>query len=350
MTLDALASVGHDFNTPRFTVEVGGEAYEETSGLISEVTVDRTIDGADHFSLDIATRFDHERGSFVDFAWEDFPIDESVEIFMGYGATLERVLTGSITEHSTDFPASGAPSIGVSGYGRYHELTKDVVAEQWEDATDEEIAEAIAAANGFEPAVDSTPPTGDEKVENEYDSDAAFLEDKLGPRNEAGTGPFEVFARLDELVFRAPRDTADPQLELRYGESLQSFSPRLTEADTHETVEVRYWDAERKTEIVGSAESADGSGKRVIRRPVESEDQAERIAHAVLAREHIDRLRGNGTTIGLPDIEIGKPIEITGIGERFSGIYYVEEVTHSIGANGYTTDFDVRGAIAGVLP
>ena len=348
MTIETLTEIDHEFNSPRFTVSIDGEEYKETSGLFAQVSVDQTIDGADHFSLEIATRYDFEDHEFVDFDWDDFAIGDSVEIWVGYGATLTQVLDGAITEQSTDFPSGGFPTISVSGYGRYHDLTKDVVEEQWEEKTDAEIAEAIADAYGLDADVDDTP-IERYKVEVEYDNDAAFLEQRLAPRNDVGTGPFEVFARLDELVFRAPRDDRDPDIELTWGESLQSFSPELTDAETPKRVEVHHWDPKRKTEIVGVAESETGSGRRVVRRPVGSEEEAEELANAFLRQAEQERLRGTGTTIGLPDIEIGEPIEISGLGERFSGTYYVEDVTHSLGSGGYTTDFSVREAREGVL-
>ncbi len=347
MTLETLAEVGHDFSVPRFAVEVGRTTFDETSGLFSEVSVDRTIDGADRFSLTIAARFDHEDGRFVGVDWETFAVGESVEIAVGYGATLSRVLTGAVTEQSTEFPAGGAPTITVSGYGRYHELTGDVTAEQWTETTDGEIVEAIAAAHGFEPTVDDTAVEHD-VIEVEHDSDAAFIETKLVERNDDGTGPFEAFARLDELVFRAPRDASDPSVELRYGESLGSFSPELTEARTPERVEVRDWDPRRKRGIVGVAEREDGSGTRVVRRPVDSTAEADRIAEAIMGRAEHDRLTGTGRTAGLPEIEIGEPIELSGIG-RFSGTYYLETVTHTLGSDGYTTSFTVREAVKGVF-
>lgn len=351
MTLETLAEIGDSLNNPRFSIEVDGEMFADTTGLFSDVTVDRTIDGADHFSLTLASRFDHEAGAFVDMDWEDMPIGGSIEIEIGYGGDVERVLIGEITEHATDFPQSGAPGITVSGYGRYHELTRDVHEEQWDPETsDAEIVEELAAAYGFTPVVDQTPPGDEFPVENEYDSDAAFLEEKLAPRNEDGTGPFEVFVRGEELVFQAPRDDAEPQLTLTYGESLGSFAPQLTEAQTHETIEVRHWDQRRKSDIVGTAEREEGTGTRTIRRPVRSDDHAEAIAEAVLKRELHDRLTGSGTTVGMPNLEIGEPIRLRGIGDRFSGIYYVESVTHSINSGGYTTDFEVRGALAGGLP
>ncbi len=341
MTLDTLADVAHDFGVPRFAVEIGGTTFDETSGLFARVSVDRTIDGADRFSLSIAARFDHEEGRFVGIDWETFTVGESVEIAVGYGATLTRVLTGSITEQSAEFPAGGAPTITIGGYGRYHELTGDVVADQWTGMTDGGIVEAIAAAYGFEPAVDDTPV--------DHDSDAGFIETKLAERNDAGTGPFEAFARLDELVFRAPRDDRPPALELRYGESLESFSPELTEARTPERVEVRHWNPRRKERIVGVAEREDGSGTRVITRPVGAAAEAERLAEAIMGRAEHDRLTGTGRTVGLPEIEIGEPIELSGLGRRFSGTYYVESVTHTLGGDGYTTSFTVREALKGVL-
>ena len=348
MTLETLTEIDHEFNSPRFSVTIDGEEYEETSGLFTEVSVDRTIDGADRFSLEIATRYDFEDHDFVDFDWDEFGIGDTVEIGVGYGATLTQVFDGAITEQSTDFPSGGFPAIRVSGYGRYHELTKDVVEEQWEERTDAQIAEAIADAYGLRADVDATP-IERYKVEVEYENDAAFLEQRLAPRNDTGTGPFEVFVRLDELVFRAPRDDRDPDYELTWGESLQSFSPELTDAATPARVEVHHWDPKRKTEIVGVAESDTGSGRRVIRRPVRSADEAEELAMAFLRQAENERLRGTGTTIGLPEIEIGEPIEISGLGERFSGTYYVEKVTHTVGTGGYTTDFSVREAREGVL-
>lgn len=342
MTLETFESIGHDFTTPRFTVEVGDATLDETSGLVTSVTVDRTIDGADHFSLSLAPRFDHEKGAFVDFSWSNFAIEESVTIAVGYGTELETVLDGSITEQGVEFPAGGAPSVTVSGYGRYHELTKGVVEEHWEDRTDAEIAAELADEYGLDADVDDTPITY-ETVENGRDSDAQFLEEKLASRNDDGNGPFEVFARLDELVFRAPRDDRDPELELAYGESLQTFSPSYSEARTPGRIEVRNWSSEKKADIVGIAEADDGgTGKRIVRKPVQSETEAERIAESILHRGENERLQGESETVGLPEIGIGMPIELSGLGERFSGIYYVTDVTHTIDSSGYTTRFTIR--------
>ena len=44
----------------------------------------------------------------------------------------------------------------------------------------------------------------------------------------------------------------------------------------------------------------------------------------------------------LPDIRAGTVLEIDGLGERFSGRYFVVSTTHTIGDSGYTTQFECR--------
>lgn len=52
--------------------------------------------------------------------------------------------------------------------------------------------------------------------------------------------------------------------------------------------------------------------------------------------------KGEDTTIGLPGLRAGSNITIDGLGEPFSGGYFVTGTTHSISDSGYTTRFSVR--------
>jgi phage protein D len=51
--------------------------------------------------------------------------------------------------------------------------------------------------------------------------------------------------------------------------------------------------------------------------------------------------------IGIPDLRPGDNIELQGLGKRFSGAYYVTKVEHSLGNNGYLTQFEVRSLTDG---
>jgi phage protein D len=50
-----------------------------------------------------------------------------------------------------------------------------------------------------------------------------------------------------------------------------------------------------------------------------------------------------GNSRGNPDLRIGTVIEVKGIGERFSGLYYVTTAEHKFSSDqGYQTLFTVR--------
>ncbi len=53
-------------------------------------------------------------------------------------------------------------------------------------------------------------------------------------------------------------------------------------------------------------------------------------------------VKATGSVPGLPDIRAGTVLEIDGVGDRFSGRYFVVSTTHTIGDSGYTTQFECR--------
>ena len=53
-------------------------------------------------------------------------------------------------------------------------------------------------------------------------------------------------------------------------------------------------------------------------------------------------MTATGTCVGLPDLRTGQRVRIKGVGSRFSGTYFVTETTHTIGDQGYSTNFTAR--------
>ena len=57
-------------------------------------------------------------------------------------------------------------------------------------------------------------------------------------------------------------------------------------------------------------------------------------------------ITGTASTIGVPELRAGCLVELQGLGPRFSGIYLIDEATHSIGDGGYQTELSLnRNAI-----
>jgi phage protein D len=149
---------------------------------------------------------------------------------------------------------------------------------------------------------------------------------------------------------------------LTYGRSLIEFQPTLTTVNQVNEVVVRGWDNINKVKIEGTATRAqittrgvgDRGGQQAIEqsfkqrkevianKPVNSQKEAETLARETL--EHIakEMVNASGSTVGLPDLRAGCMVEIDGVGERFSGRYFIKSTTHTIGDGGYTTQFECR--------
>jgi len=169
----------------------------------------------------------------------------------------------------------------------------------------------------------------------------------------------------DALYFQSPTDARDGSKVRMYvfewGKSLINFNPTLSLNRQVGKETVKGWDPNTKSIIKFTASSADlptsGSGDNgpkgaetrlgdrediVVDQPVTSQQEAQALAKALLRERAYSYITANGQVIGLPDLRPGDNIEVQGLGQRFSGRYYVTKVEHALGGSGYLTTFDVR--------
>lgn len=351
MSLADLQQTYGDFHTPRFQLTVDGQPFTDADGVIADLSVDTTLDGADSFSFSLAYPYDPERegGTFLGLDWDLFAPNRSVEIAVGYQgqSELTTVLVGTIAAVATDFPSSGLPTVKVSGFDLLHDLTDGTNDDSWEETTDSTVVQSVGSKDVYEFTEVRTDETGQTRptVKQDAESDFDFLK-KLTERN-----GFELFARGRTLHFRAPDYRSDPLITLVYGRSLGSFSPEVNSAGQVDTVEVRNWDSDRQEEIVGTASVSDGGedspgdgNARIVRAPVTSEEEARETAAAILERITEGLVTGSGETVGIPALRTGETIRLEGLTERFTKTYYLTKVTHRLGGSGYATSFEVTEA------
>lgn len=340
------------YYAPDFLVKIEGLTLEaDVSRAILELTYDNNLDAADMFSIQL----DNAGLRFSDSPLCD--LGKTIEIYMGYAGDLHPMMLGEITAVNPSFPASGAPTITITGYDRSYRMrggTPDRATPFWY-VNDSVIAAQIAVENGLLPMVEPAP-TGPRESVVQTGSDWQLLAE-LAERN-----GFQVFVHWDRLYFRAPPLPAEvPALE--WGKSLLSFSPRLSSAAQAGLQVIRSYNHDLAQTIVAAippvALEADlaglierlGSGvvnqlarmgRKVVRdQKIESFADAAQIATALLRQMLEGLYEGSGSCIGRPDLRAGDPIEIRGLGKRFSGRYRLHKVTHSIGAGGYQTRFEV---------
>jgi phage protein D len=372
------------YYAPEFSVEIEGTALDPASkGDVVELKVDLDLEDLDSVEIKLNNYDD----TAFDLKWSDsdqFALGNRVHVQMGYADRLVSMLRGSITTLSPDFPADGAPTLTVRAMDGLVRLkgSKPPEAEvTYERKRDWEIAQLIAQRHGLRVEVTRQGPRHPLVVQRNLD-DAVFLKER------AARIDFDVYMRTDPdtgedvLHFVAPTDERSAEIRtyaLAWGSlrntstppSLIEFKPTITAANQVQSVTVRGWDPEAKKEIehtatpdttpgvsgsgdatgpaaAGQIGGGDGRKEVVVEAPVATAEEAQRLAEAELAKRAYEFLTGHGKAIGLPDLRPGDNVEIVGLGERFSGIYFATKVTHTLDGRGLLTEFDARKTYEGL--
>jgi hypothetical protein len=173
-----------------------------------------------------------------------------------------------------------------------------------------------------------------------------------------------LYVRGNTLHCAPPESNASP-VALEWGRTLTEFRPRLTTLHQVNGVTVRGWDPSQKLEIVGRAQNGHGApqvgdGKAggevalaafnleapslITDRPMRTQAAADRFAQAVADRIAGGFIEADGTCGGNPSIFAGASVQLSAVGQRFGGTYFVTAATHLYSAtHGYTTQFSVSG-------
>ncbi len=340
------------YYAPGFRVEINGaELAADISKDIMDVTVTHSLDAADMCTLKV-----NNQG----LKWIDstlFAEGGEVKVYMGYHpGQFPLMISGEITALEPVFPEGGVPTLTVQVLSRFHRLTRETHARSFSGKTDSQIAEWIAEEMNLQADVEDSQVTHAYVFQNNQ-TNLDFLEER------ARRIGYEV--RVDDrtLMFRRARTAASKVYVLEWGKTLKSFQPRLSTVHQVSRVVVKGWNPETREEIEGIAERGDeettmsgarsGSQiseeafgitaeKEIVNRAIRSVEEANRIALAHFNRLALSFITGTAACIGVPEIRAGEVIELKGLGERFSGLYYITSSTHSINDSGYLVTFQVR--------
>jgi phage protein D len=351
------AGSGHDTEAlvADYEIHAGGSRIPpELHVVVSALDVDLDVEAVSMFSLLLhAGERDQER--FVVIDSDQFKPGNEIKIKMGYGSTLDTMIVGEITSLSPEYGDSGAVEIRINGYDRLYRLGFGRKIRSFRNMKDSDIVSQIAQDWRLTPQVDATDVTHEYLLQNNQ-TDREFLTER------ARILRYEVRVEDKTLFFQKGKEDTSAVTVLTYGESLVEFFPLLSTLNQTSKVEVRGWSVKDKEAVSGEAAVGDavskmggqktgakvadevaGESKRIVTgENVPTKGQAEDTARAALNRAVTEFITGEGRCIGNPDVKAGKVVELKGLGDRFSGLYYVASSTHSIGPRGYYTFFTVR--------
>ena len=356
---------GQEFYVPAFEVRLAGRpAGQDVVRDILSVTYKDSVQDIDSFEIAI-NNWDAGTRAFKYSDQRLFDPGERVELHMGYQGALRPMLTGEITSLRPSFPSGGGSTLAVSGLNILHRFRTQQESRTYVSRTDSQIAQEIAAR--LKVTVETHASTDEPRFnyliqDNQYD--VVFLMERarragydlLVEERKQGQSSQTV------IVYKPSTTVHHATYRLTYGKSLVEFQPELTTANQVGKVTVRGWDALRKEPITYTAtrdelkvkgvgdrggqsaieKSIEQKAEIVATKPVESLEEARKLAIEILQGIAKEMVKGTGSVPGLPDVRAGTVVEIDGVGDRFSGRYFVVSTTHAIGDSGYTTQFECR--------
>ena len=332
---------------------------------VSSVRLEQSLQGASRVEVQLAD---------PDLRYLDDPQlrpDSQLDLLLGYQpGPLVPMFSGDITGLEPSFPANGMPTLGVTAHDFLQRLTAGTKNRGFDaNITDSVVAAIVAAENQLikmpDPATAAV--TGAVTALGRFQgrptriqyrrSDLDFL------RSIAAEYGIDLWLEGRVLFFRIQvPGLPPPEVELRRGESLVEFTPRLSSVGqvagvraqvyieslrTQLGVEVG-WDGSRLSVRVVPAYGQAGSGVYfdLPDVPVDQPIEAIRRSVAELRRRLNSRVTGRGTAIGDPRLRAGSVIAITGLGSWSGANYRLTSVTHVLDGSGYRTSFEVRQEVA----
>jgi hypothetical protein len=313
-----------------------------------------------------------------------FDLDNTLSLDVGYApGRREPLFFGEVTGVQADFPSSGVPTLTLVAHDFMQRLTEGRISRGFSILPDFVIAAIMSVENLLLPMIDpvvlaQSTATGvlnaifkgsGRKQRGQTDLDLmkeiAELYDAdfwVGDPPFAAEGLRGRTLYLSRFVFKE----YEPRLTLTWGQSLLSFTPRVSRVGQVAGVAIRFtlplipisfvtvvaWDFDRESLSVsvfpGAAvkiPSIAGAVTTIIERTVNNPADimnAALVITRMLRRKINNRLTGSGTAIGDPRIRAGAIVRFDGLGPSFSGAYRVTSAVHTIDGTGYRTDFKVR--------
>jgi phage protein D len=333
------------------------ELYQDMIAL--EVELDEEMAGM--FRLHIAL-LQEQDGTWPYLDDDRFQIWKQVTITAGFENGAEELFIGYITQVKPVFdPDLSESTLEIWGMDGSVLMDREEILKDWPNKKDSDIAQEIINNYGFTPHVEDTEVIHDEAVSTviQRETDIQFLK-RLALRN-----GLECYVEGTTGFFKSPQVDADPQppLAVHFGAETNviSFSIEVN-ALTPANVGMSQIDRANKEILSAAVENSE-------QEPLGSSGTTELLA---VGMNPAQTFMSMNVATGIPEMNalcqglfhlaewfitgegeinanqyghVLKPrgtVTIKGVGETYSGVYYVIHVTHSFSGDGYMQSFKVR--------
>lgn len=338
-------------------VKIGGKNLpQELHDAILQVVVDTSLFLPEMFMIlirDPELKWIDDK-EFFDLGKE---VDISAKSGEDLGGEEGHLMKGEITALEPMFLAEGEMSFIVRGYSKAHRLHRGKKSRTFLKRTDSDIVQKIAGEVGLKAIVDSTSVRHDYVIQSNQ-TNMEFLQAR------AARLGYKVFATDKELHFKKGEATLGEGPEVSFKDNtLREFRPILATTHQPDKVTVMSWDMKQKKVIkaeasLNSALNQGGIGKPggevaksafgaaemvVVNQNVATPDEAKALAKGIANDLSNEFIQAEGVCYGNPKVRAGYTLTIKGVGNRFSGKYFITAATHTLEGGSFETHFTISG-------
>lgn len=339
-------------------IEIDGEEIDDLIEDLVQLEVELDDEMASLFRLKLSMPL------LPDGAWshlddERLRVWKSVAISGGFESGAEELISGYITHVKPSFsPCENQVALEIWGMDASVLLDREEKLKDWPNKKDSDIAQEIFSLYSLSAEVEDTAVIHDEAISTilQRDTDMQFLK-RLALRN-----GYECFVDGTTGYFRSPALDDDPQplLAAHFGDETTLGEISL-EVNALAPAQVAMFQIDRTSkEIIEATANASqqtllgeidaegllppGTGPGLIHvgrngasGPAEMTALCQGLFHEA---EWFVTVQGEVAANNYGHVlRPRRTVTIKGIGETYSGIYYVTHVTHSFGAGGYAQKF-----------
>lgn len=284
---------------------------------------------------------DVTEGDFSVSAGELFVPGKSIEIKAGYNGESKSIFKGTVIRHGIEILEGNTSKLVIELKDPSVKLTVGRKNKYFFDSKDSEILEEIINGySGISAEVEDTPTTHASMVQY-YVTDWDFLLTRAEINGKL------VFVEDSKVVIKKPEVSADPKLDLAFGENVVEFQAEMDARRQYATSKGFSWDkanqelkeveaSDPRLDIHGNfspSELADIIGLSDFRlQHIGALDNTELQAwtDASLLRSRLSKIQGSIKVTGTNQIKPGDLVKLDGFGERFNGKAFVSSVYQEV--------------------
>ncbi len=290
-----------------------------------------------------------------DAAIEDFEVSnedrfipgKEIEIKVGYDGENARIFKGIIIKHGIKIKENQPSILEIECRHKAVKLTVGRKNKCFLELKDYEVMEQLISSYGLTSEIESTDVKHQELVQY-YCTDWDFLV------NRAEVNGKVVFCQDDKIVVKEPKYGGEAAFGLKYGETLYEFEAEMDARHQFNSVQCSSWKFSTQEVLreEGKSPNSNGLGNITEKKLAEviglnhldyrhggplMDTELKSWGSAQLVKSYLAKIVARAKFRGVPTVNAGDLINLSGVGNRFNGKGYVTAVRQSqVGGEFYT--------------